>query len=372
MGKRMRLPNGFGSITELSNKRLRNRFRVMITIGKTNEGRPIQKILKPQGYFKTYNEAYMALMEYHKDPYSLEESITVKELYEKWSKEYFAKLKSNTSIRTVTAAWSYCSQIYNMPVKDVRTRHIKGCIDNGFVEYQGSKKYASANTKTRIKSIFNLMFDYAMEYELIDKNYARNFKISDSIIREKEQNHKGHIPFEDNEIEILWKNLEKYKYIDTILIQCYMGWRPQELFNIEISNIDFDNMTIRGGMKTKAGTNRLVPIPKKIIGIVKNSYQEALELNSKYLINCPDSDSGIRMNYDKYKNRYRSIIKQLKLNPEHKPHDCRMHFITQAKKYNLDEYAIKYIVGHSITDITEKVYTKRDIEWLHSEINKIS
>lgn len=372
MRKRMKLPNGFGSITEISNKRLRNRFRVMVTVGKTPEGRPIQKTLKPKGYFKTYNEAYIALVEYNKDPYKLEDSITVKELYERWSEEYFNKLRSVTSIRTVTAAWKYCGSIYNIRVTDIRARHLKACMDEGYTEYQGEKKYATANTKSRMKSLFNLMFDYALEYELVTKNYARTFKISSDITREQEATHKGHMPFEDYEIDRLWENLHKYKYIDTILIQCYMGWRPQEAFNIEISNVDLENMTIRGGMKTKSGTNRLVPIPKKIIGIVKNAYLEAISLNSKYLINCVDTDSSIRMTYDKYKNRFSRILKLLELNPEHKPHDCRMHFVTTAKKYNLDEYAIKYIVGHAITDITEKVYTKRDIEWLRSEINKIS
>lgn len=42
-----------------------------------------------------------------------------------------------------------------------------------------------------------------------------------------------------------------------------------------------------------------------------------------------------------------------------------------AKKNKVDEYAIKYIIGHAITDITEKTYTKRNIEWLKEEIEKI-
>ena len=42
-----------------------------------------------------------------------------------------------------------------------------------------------------------------------------------------------------------------------------------------------------------------------------------------------------------------------------------------AKKYKVDEYAIKYMVGHRITDITEKVYTCRDPTWLMDEICKI-
>lgn len=37
----------------------------------------------------------------------------------------------------------------------------------------------------------------------------------------------------------------------------------------------------------------------------------------------------------------------------------------------MTEYALKRIVGHSIKDLTEKTYTKRNIEWLNREIEKI-
>ena len=54
----MRLPNGFGRITKIRNQKLRKPYRVMVTVGKDHNGRPIGRILKPEGYFKTYNEAY--------------------------------------------------------------------------------------------------------------------------------------------------------------------------------------------------------------------------------------------------------------------------------------------------------------------------
>ena len=51
--------------------------------------------------------------------------------------------------------------------------------------------------------------------------------------------------------------------------------------------------------------------------------------------------------------------------------DIRLHyFVTMAKKVTVDEYAIKYIIRHAVNDITEKVYTRRDIQWLKSEIKK--
>lgn len=86
--KRRRLPNGFGQISEIKNRNLRKPFRAMVTVGKTPEGRPISKPLKPESYFETYNDAYQALVEYNKNPYALNPAITVEELYKQWLPEY--------------------------------------------------------------------------------------------------------------------------------------------------------------------------------------------------------------------------------------------------------------------------------------------
>ena len=370
---RPKLPNGFGQISEIKNRNLRNRFRVMVTVGKTSEGKPISKLLKPNAYFKTYNEAYEALVEYNKNPYDLNtSSITMTELYEKWSKEYL-KTVATSNVRSIQSAWNYCSVLYEMRVADVRAKHLKKCIDGASREGKGKIIQASANTKSRIKSIFNLMFDYANENDLVEKNYARTFNVSDKILKEVEEVKRGHISFTDKEMEILWKNVDKIPYVDVILIQCYSGWRPQELGLIELNRVDLNNWVFAGGMKTDAGMNRLVPIHSKIRPLIKKRYEEAININSKYLINCTDSQrkNDIKMTYDKYRHRFRSIRDKLNLNPEHRAHDPRKQFITMAKRYNLDEYAIKYIAGHRISDITEKIYTDRTVQWLKDEIEKI-
>lgn len=377
--KRRRLPNGFGQITELKGRNLRKRFRAMVTVDKTAEGKPICKLLKPEAYFETYNDAYEALIEYNKNPYDLDDDITVEQLYERWSTEYFKTLKTESSTRTITSAWAYCSSVYKMRASDIRARHIKGCMDEGYrIEYRGKKKgekiYPSASTKSRIKSLFNLMYDYALEYELVDRNYARTFDVSDEILQEQEEAKRGHIPFTEDEISSLWDNVDRIQYVDVMLIQGYSGWRPQELGLIRLENVDLENWNFVGGMKSNAGVNRLVPIHSKIRHLVKQKYDEAVELGSEYLFNCTDTSthrSSLKFTYDKYQKRFSKIRDELKLNPEHRPHDPRMHFVTLAKKYNVDEYAIKYMVGHKIADITERVYTEREVSWLKTEIEKI-
>lgn len=367
--KRKRLPNGFGQISELKGRNLRNPFRAMITVSKDEKGKPICELLKPIAYFSTYNDAYAALLEYNKNPYDLDKAITVKDLYDRWSKGYFCSLSSDSSVRGIETSWRYCSAIYDMRVSEIRARHIKGCMEEGTRVIYGKERKPTAHMKARIKSMFNMMLDYALEYELVDKNYARTFNISDDIAKETNVTKKKHITFTDEEMNILWDNIN-VPFVDLIVIQCYSGWRPQEMGLIELANVDLENWTFYGGIKTDAGIDRTVPIHTKIRELVQYRYDEAVSLKSKYLFNVTDSN-GLKLTYKKYSWRFSKAIEELNLNPEHRAHDPRKQFVSMAKKYGVDEYAIKYMVGHVITDITEKVYTNRDDAWLSFEIEKI-
>ena len=357
-----RLPNGFGQITKISGKNLRNPYRAMVTVAKSDTGKPICKLLKPVSYFKTYNEAYEALMEYNKNPYDLSDVLTVQELYDRWSAEYFKKLKASSSERTIRSAWAFCSSVKDYQAKAIRARHIKACIEEA----------TTPNLKARVKSLWNLMLDYALEYELVDKNYARTFNIEDKVKKEVEKQKKDHIAFTNEELIRLWANINEVPYCDLVVIQIYTGFRPQELGLIKIANVDLKNDLIVGGIKTDAGIDRIVPIHSLIKDLVKRYYYDAIACGSEYLFNCQENAPNRFLSYDTYRRRFEKVVSRLQLNPEHRPHDPRKTFTTLAKEYEVNEYAIKYIIGHSIKDLTEKVYTERDAEWLKSEMKKIN
>ena len=261
-----------------------------------------------------------------------------------------------------------------MGIREVRARHVRGCIEEGYVIDKGEKRYASNNTKNRIKSTLNLLLDYAVEYEYVDRNYARDVKMADSLNKEPSGNSSKHLSFADDEMFKFWETVNTRLYVDAILIQCYSGWRPTELVELRLEDIDLKEWTMIGGIKSDAGYNRVVPVHEKIKGLVKKKYDEAIELGSEYLINCLDRKSKnnmLNLSYKKYSNRFANVIEDLGLNIKHRPHDPRKHFVTMAKKYGVDEYAIKMLVGHAIDDLTERVYTDRDIEWLRAELQKI-
>lgn len=373
----MRRANGTGNIYKMKEGKRRKPWRVRVTVGwelSPKTGRCKQN-LKTLGYYASRAEAEAALVAYQECPYDLNtKDITFKELYEQWTEDYFKKLTSISSERTITSAYRYCSGLYNMKMRDIRIYHLQECMDKGYIipdrgKEKGQKRYASACTKGRIKSMFNLMFDWAYAREIVDRNYARAFELDkETKIKQVREKRKNTI-FSNEEIDLLWKNVDKIAFVDMVLCGIYSGWRPQELAILKIKDIDLELQVMYGGMKTDAGKDRCVPIHPLIQPLIEKRYAEAKELGSNYLFNDINGQQGIYMTYDKYRGRFNKVVERLQM--DHHPHETRHTFITKAKRVRMEEYILKRIVGHAINDNTEKTYTHREIEELKAEMRKI-
>lgn len=352
VSRKKKLPNGFGQITKLKNQNLRKPYRAMVTVGHTELGRPISRLLKPQSYFSTYNEAYEALLAHAKSPYDESRDLTLEELYAQWNLEAFQDLAKSTSGQYKTA-WGYCGELKRMKVRDIRPKNIKECVCHPSVP---------DSIRNIIKILLNQLFDYATENEISDKNYARITKIKRPDGYYKVKN--PHRSFSDFEISVLWDNKGQLTS-DKILIQCYTGLRPSELCYVRLENINLQEDYFIAGSKTKAGKNRKIPIHPLIKDLIEKYYKISVENGKEYLFG-----NGAKEAYTTYRHQFNKECDRLGLS-EHTPHDPRKFFVTTAKKYHVDEYAIKRIVGHEIADLTEKVYTERNFEWLRSEMLKI-
>lgn len=360
-GHPTKMPNAYGSITKMSGKR-RKPYRVRVTDrwvidDKTGRSKQLRPTL---GYFETREEAMIALATYNENPYDINtDNITFSEVYEKWSDGYFRTLSNPSSARTIKAAYSYCNGLYNMRMQDIRVSHLEGTIINAQV---------GDSTKARIKSLFNMLYRYAVANDIVEKDYASVMFANGNPI--KRSRSRDVIPFTQEEIQMLWNNLEEIPFVDMILIEIYSGWRPQELAILKADDVDITSGTMRGGLKTDAGKNRIVPIHPLIKPLIEKRMSEAATLQSEYLFNDTNGQQGTYMTYDKYRSRFDKVMKRLNL--KHHPHETRHTFITKAKACGVDEYILKLIVGHAIDDITEKVYTHRTIEQLKSEMEKIT
>lgn len=365
--KHPKLPNGFGRITEIKGKNLRNPFRAMVTVGKNEEGRPIGKIL---GYYENWYDAYDALAEYRKNPFDLSiRSVTINELYEKWSDEYCKEVKSATTVRSIRSIWEYVpSEIRIKKVTEMSPQALKDFIMNQTRKTEKSQKVveASDGIKTRIKSMFNMMYDYAVLAGYVDRNPCRQFALK-GLSSKVESNRKEKVPFTANQVEELWNDIE-FGYTRMILINIYSGWRPDEMLELKKENIDLANRTMMGGKKTQAGTDRVIPIHSRIFPLVEYYYNLS---EGEMLLYDYAKGSKDKLNYDKYKNRFKRVMVHHAWEGTFVPSCPRHTFSTLAKESGMEEYARKKIMGHDMNDITDKHYTHVDIKYLAKEIEKI-
>lgn len=356
----IRRANGTGSIKKLSGTR-RRPWVVLITTDYyrdevTNQKKQVQK---PLGYYETEELARKALYDYNVNPYDIEiDTITFRKVYEDWSSRYYADITNKSTERSNIAAFNHSKPLHDMVFKSITITNMKDTINNASV---------GSATKGRMKSLYNLLYDYALESGIVSVNTARNFTMK-GIQRKilSERNSKKPFTLEDE--KLLWENTD-YGFTKMVLIGIYSGWRPQELATLKRINIDMDNETMLGGMKTDAGTDRIVPIHPKIKEFVKYYYEQSE--GQEFLFNDFEGQQGTTMTYDKYRGRFIKVMTRCALK-DFSPHCTRYTFITKAKEAHVDEYAIKMMAGHEINDITERVYTKRDtVNFLKEEIQKI-
>lgn len=341
----MKKANGNGSVSKLSGIR-RKPYIARVTLGwDESTGRQIRKTI---GTYVTQKEAQKALIDYLDNPYDLDLSnILFKDVYEKWSRLKYPKV-SHSAILGYQSAYNNVEKLHNMKIKDIKARHLQEAIDNC------SKGQA---TKKKIKFLFGQMFAYAMQNDIITKDYSEFVDIGKASEESKRE------PFSNKEIELLWKHIDDIKFIDTILIMIYSGFRIGELLELETKNIDLINMTMTGGLKTEAGKNRLVPIHPKILPLIEKRYNK----DNQYLI---INFKGKKMKYDNYyKEKFIPIMEQL--NMKHRPHDCRHTFATLLSNANANATAIKKMIGHESYATTEKIYTHKDIEELRKNVELI-
>ena len=324
------------------------------------------------GSFNTRGQAESALEAFLLNPFDVSSKIiSFGDLYEAWFGEYVKTLKSDSSIRTISSTYKYCKDIVDMPIRKIGPGHLKDLINNAYIiEKTGEKKYASACTKERIKSMCNMMFDYALERRLTLDNPARAFNVN-NLLKQIEMEKKHKKTFTKDQIGILWDNVDVHPFVDMVLVGIYTGFRPQELCLIETKNVNITEGYIIGGMKTKNGINRQVPIHSEIYDLIKKRYDRANELESKYLFYKHDAIDSEGLTYSCYRHRFNEVMKLLELEG-FSPHCTRHTFATLSEEFGLRYRAIKLIMGHSLKlDVTNDVYIHTDYNYLKQEIENI-
>ena len=351
----MRLPSGYGCVKKLSGKR-RRPFVVLKTVGWTPD--PITKKLKQDriiiGYYATRPEALQALAEYNANPYDINVAkITFSEVYDKWSEKKFPSI-SQSNVNGYKASYKLCESIYDMKFSDIKLSHLQNVSDSSGKNYP---------TLRKLKVLLGQVFDYAVINEIIpkDRNMVEYLNIKDA----GNPNTIDRLPFTNDEIDLVWKNVDCNDYMQVVLMLIYSGVRISELLDLKKSDVHLQEkwFYVRDS-KTNAGI-RAVPIADKVFQYYEYWYNKN---DCEYLLSTSEGEHFMYRNY--YDSYWVSILKEIGI--DHKPHDTRHTCISLLATAKVDQTTIKKIVGHAgAQSLTERVYTHLDISVLLDAINLI-
>jgi integrase len=329
----MRLPNGYGSIISLGGNR-RKKFAVRVTTGYKDNGTQTFKYL---GYFESKKEAFEFLVNYNANPEEMETSkITFAQVYEEWSEKKFPKIRPATQAN-YTMTFNKCKKLYKKPFKDIRTKHLQDLVDEN----------ADLTMTAMFRYLFNQLYRYALKHDIVEKNYSQFIELP------KRKDRKKKVPFTLEEIEMLWSRLD-VPNTDILLILIYSGLRISELLELRIENINLaERWLFVEKSKTRAGI-RKVPIHRKIAPLIENRIGKHpfLVLNTR----------GNPIKYNSFKNVQFVKLKEA-LGIDHTIHETRHTFVSQCDRLELNDVAVKRIIGHADSDITQG-YTHKTIEEL--------
>lgn len=341
---RKKLPNGYGCIKKLSGNRSRPYAAYPTTAGSASGSfvNPSTAI----GYFSDWHSAYAALTEYKRAPYDPKQrNYSFREVYELFYRSKFENTRKALSISSKQAyesAFKNCAPLHAIRFLDIRKSDMQEILDNCTLGY---------SSVCNLKKLFSQMYRFALENDMIEKNYAQ------FVTNDHEDNNEKGEPFSEEELSILWKN-KKDRTVQMILLMIYTGYRIKAFETIEIN---LEEQYLKGGVKTSAGKGRIVPIHPAVLPFAKSfpkSFPNFRVANFRTTFFYPTLKRlGISFTDDGKK---------------HTPHDCRHTFSWLCDKYKIDELSKHLLMGHSPgKDIEKAVYGHRTLDELRNEISKI-
>lgn len=327
--------NGEGTVFKAKN----GSWSVEVTIGWDDEdGKLIRRARRKTG-FATKNEAIAHIPLMRQDLPKQDMNVKFKDLYRKWMDRHSEKVSQST-INCYKSAYKYFSSLYYVEIAKIRTEHLQKCIDE-----------CPHGTRTRenMKALGTSLWRYAMEHDIVDRNYAEYLYVKKEESAEK-------IAFSKEQLDTMWANVETVPNIKFVLVLCYTGMRLSEMLAAMTENYNSAEGYFITGVKTEAGKNRVITISPKIRPFFEDFAQ------SEYLF-FPAKTSPKKFRSEIYYSALQAVgLDILDKDGEHiyTPHCCRHTFATLMKNVDAPATDKQKLIGHSKFEMTAH-YTHTDI-----------
>lgn len=316
------------------------------------------------GHYATEREAKDALDEYRRNP-TTKLNITLDELHAEWMEIAYRSISKQTK-DNYDACWLKLEPLYKYKFREIRTAQMQRIIDTyaserECIDKNGNKltlPAMSGSTLSKIRALLTQLYDYAIQNDIVNKNYAK-FVVLPKVEKTKKD------CFTELEVEKIKQAAGKIPFADVILMMCYTGFRVSEFLELTRFGYDASANTLVGGKKTAAGTNRTVPVHS----IIK-PYLDTWAAKNGTTIICREDGTPYPVKYFREKCYYPALeaIGVRKLTP----HATRHTFATRLAAAGARTEDIQALAGHEDYEVTANTYIHQSIDTLRNAIEKLS
>ncbi|MBO5019254.1 MAG: tyrosine-type recombinase/integrase [Clostridia bacterium] len=344
--------NGQGSVYKEKN----GKWTAEITLGYEKKEMPdgstklLRKRTTKKG-FSTKKAALEYLPQLHQVVPSVNFSIKFKDHYEAWLAIHERKV-TNDTVNCYKAAYKYFSPLYYVEISKIRTEHLQKCVD---------ECPKGTRTKKNMKSLTTALWRYAIQNDIVDRNYAEFIYIPPEEKTEK-------TAFTSEQIELMWQNVALVPELKYVLVLIYTGMRIGEMISALSEKYHKEEQYFITGSKTKAGKDRVITISPRILPFFKDFGK------GEYLFF--DSNKKIAEKYFR-NNIYYAALEKIGLDVLsedgthlYNPHCCRHTFATMMKNVDAPATDKQKLIGHSKFEMTA-YYTHTDIDSLKQITDKL-
>lgn len=340
----MRLPNKYGSVYKLSGKRRRPwTARIKVGMNVDFDRQKAWAKYKYLGFYTTRAEALAALAEYNGAPYDINRrQMTLGEVWAEWRPIHEEKVKS---FKNYATAWKVIEPIQTSRMSDIKLRDVQKCFD------ESGKNTSSLKTA---KTLVSMLWDYAAIHEIATKE-RRDLMTYLDVSGAGNERKVPRTVFTLEEREQLWNSLDEPIAV-MALVLIYTGLRISELINLTEDDVDLARQSIEVRSAKTLNGIRTVPIADKIVPLLPRWFATRYKKTATVTV------------------YYTSVLwpeGMQRLGMTHKSHDCRHTCTTLLTEAGVASEIRHAILGHSVRDVEERVYTHISLDVMLEAVNRI-
>ena len=303
MGKKSR-GNGEGSVYKLPN----GKWKAIVTVGYTSDGKRKTKS-------KIFDKKKDALSSIQKLKHQMEYSdMTFAQVWEIVGPQLQL---SDGKRKEYDRAWGRLKWLHDRKPAEIKTADLQFALDN----VQGGY-----HPKKACKNVLGHIYKFCMANDIVNKNYVAFVELPGvpEVLQDA---------FTDEDLDRVWKHVAMDEVARWIIIMAYCGLRPGELRAIRVQDVHLDEQFMVGGIKTKKGRNRTIPIADKVVPVLR------LQMlgNQGLLVTCCK---------DHFYDQYNEFVDRIGI--KHLPaRFCRHTFATRSAEKEIPPAVIQEIMGHT-------------------------